>query len=131
MESGAHFKTEWGDQYNRNLHIKDSITRLNDVTSLNAFAILEKHLEVMTDVANLYSTANTMEKREFVNLVFDSNLYYQDGIYRTPSMHEVFAVNSLKMKDKGLLVYEKKRDNFPIIPLSGVAGNRTRVQTSN
>ena len=112
-------------------NIKDSITRLNDVTSLNAFAILEKHLEVMTDVANLYSTANTMEKREFVNLVFDSNLYYQDGIYRTPSMHEVFAVNSLKMKDKGLLVYEKKRDNFPIIPLSGVAGNRTRVQTSN
>lgn len=39
-------------------------------------------------------------KREFVNLVFDSNLYYENGIYRTPTMLNTFSSNSLKIKQK-------------------------------
>ncbi|MFB3388037.1 recombinase family protein [Flavobacterium sp. LAR06] len=109
---------------------KESIKRLSGNSS-EAFKILQKHLEVMTDVSNLYNSGDTLDKREFVKLVFDSNLYYEKGIYRTPTMHHVFAVNHLVMRKKGLLFYEKKRDNFSIIPSSGVAGNRTRVQTSN
>ena len=77
----------------------------------------------------MYSKADIMQKREFVNLVFDSNLYYQQGIYRTPTMLNIFSHNSLKMKEKGYLIYEKKRDDSSIIPSSGAAGSRTLVQT--
>jgi len=109
---------------------KESIKRLSGNSS-DAFKILQNHLDVITDVSNLYSSGTTLDKREFVKLVFDSNLYYEKGIYRTPTMHDIFASNYLIMKEKSLLIYQKKRDNFSIIPSSGVAGNRTRVQTSN
>jgi len=75
--------------------------------------------------------ANIIQKREFVKLVFDSNLYYQDGIYRTPTMIDSLYHNRLIMKEKGLLVCNKKRDDFSIIPSSGVGESRTPVQTSN
>ena len=109
---------------------KESIQRFSTNPS-GAFKILQKNLDLLTDISSVYTKANTLEKREFVNLVFDSNLYYEEGIYRTPTMLHVFTCNQLKMKNKGLLIYEKKRDDFSIIPSSGVAGNRTRVQTSN
>lgn len=109
---------------------KESIQRFSTNPS-GAFKILQKNLDLLTDISSVYTKANTLEKREFVNLVFDSNLYYEEGIYRTPTMLHVFSCNQLKMKNKGLLIYEKKRDDFSIIPSSGVAENRTRVQTSN
>lgn len=66
-----------------------------------------------------------MHKRQFVSMVFDNNLYYQDGIYRTPTMMDMLAHNSLLMKEKGYLIYEKKRDDLAIIPSSGERGIRT------
>ncbi|MNQ64759.1 hypothetical protein D3C85_791940 [compost metagenome] len=71
------------------------------------------------------NNGNTLKKREFVNMVFDTNLYYEKGIYRTPTMMKVFSGNSLVMKDKGVLIYEKKRDDLTIIPSSGTDYNRT------
>ena len=69
----------------------------------------------------IYNKANTLQKREFVNMVFNSNLYYQDGIYRTSTMMDIFANNYLDMKEKGYLVY-KKKDDSSIIPFSGLRG---------
>jgi hypothetical protein len=37
-------------------------------------------------------------------------------------MIEELAHNYLKMKEKPLLIYEKKRENFSILPLCGVRG---------
>jgi site-specific DNA recombinase len=56
----------------------------------------------------VYTSADTIKKREFVSMVFDNNLYYQDGIYRIPTMMDMLAHNSLLMKEKGYLIYEKK-----------------------
>lgn len=84
---------------------------------------------MLGDMKNIYLRADIIQKREFVKLVFDSNLYYQDGIYRTPTMIDVLSCNCLLMKEKELLLYDKKRDDFPIIPSSGVAGN-TIIQNS-
>lgn len=56
----------------------------------------------------IYNKANTLQKREFINMVFNSNLYYQDGIYRTSTMMDIFANNYLEMKEKGYLIYKKK-----------------------
>lgn len=121
----------WYSNYNSTiLSAKEAILRLSKNEG-HAFTILEKNLEMLTDVRYVYSKADILQKREFVNLVFDSNLYYHNGIYRTPTMMNIFSHNYLKMKEKGCLLYEKKRDDFSIIPPSGVGENRTLVQTSN
>lgn len=53
-------------------------------------------------------------------MVFDGNLYYEQGIYRTPTMMEIFSHNASKMEEKGYLIYQKKRDSLSITPQSGV-----------
>lgn len=109
----------WYSTYNHTiLNLKGAIERLGENQS-RAFAILEKNLDLLADMKFVYKQAGTIQKRELVRMVFDNNLYYQDGIYRTPTMMEMFSHNSLLMKEKGCLVYEKKRDDFSIIPSSG------------
>ena len=109
---------------------KSAIERMGTADS-HAFKILHKNLDMLGDMKYVYGNSNILQKREFLKLVFDSNLYYQEGIYRTPTMLNIFSRNHLIMKEKGLLEYHKKRDNFSIIPPSGVGENRTPVQTSN
>ncbi|WP_181390521.1 hypothetical protein [Sphingobacterium athyrii] len=70
-----------------------------------AFGILENKLDMLTDLRYVYDSAETLQKREFVSLVFDNNLYYENRIFRTPTMMEILSHNYLKMKDKGLLLY--------------------------
>ena len=84
-----------------------------------SFKILEKNLNQLTDMKFVYSKANTLQKREFVNIVFDSNLYYENGIYRTPTMLDLFSINHLKMKEENLLIYTKKEILNNRIPFSG------------
>lgn len=48
----------------------------------------------------VYDNAVSLKKREFVNMVFDTNLYYKNGNYRTPTMMV------LKIKNKEVLIYE-------------------------
>jgi len=118
----------WYSNYNSTiLSTKEAIIRLGKNEG-HAFTILEKNLEMLTDIRYVYSKADILQKREFVNLVFDSNLYYQNGIYRTPTMMSILSHNYLKMKEKGCLLYEKKRDDFSIIPPSGVGENRTMFE---
>ena len=90
----------WYATYKYNIeNAKEAIKRLGGNSS-EAFTILNKHLNAMTDISNVYRSANTLEKREFVKLVFDSNLYYENGIYRTPTMLNAFSCNSLIIKQK-------------------------------
>ena len=58
-------------------------------------------------------------------MMFDSNLYYENGIYRTPTMLDLVSHSHLKMKEKGLLIYEKKEELLDEAPLSGERGIRT------
>ncbi len=75
----------------------------------------------------VYSRSDTRQKREFVNLVFDSNLYYRNGIYRTPAIMDIFSHNYLKIREKGYLIYEKKEEFLYEIPLSAPEGTRTPI----
>ncbi len=67
------------------------------------------------------TVSDTLQKREFVNMVFDSNLYYENGIYRTPTMLGLVSHNHLKMKEN-----TKKEGLHQEDPLSGEGGIRTR-----
>lgn len=107
------------------LDLKGAIERLSRDQS-PAYKLLEKNLDLLTDMRYVYCKSDTLQKREFVNLVFDSNLYYENGIYRTPTMMDIFSYNRLKMREKGYLIYEKKEGFRDEIPLSGGSGIRTR-----
>ncbi len=115
----------WYSNYkNSILSLQGAVERLNKNEG-KAFDILEKNLYYLTDMHNVYTTADTLQKRELVSMVFDNNLYYQESIYRTPTLMPILSHNSLLMKEKGFLIYEKKRDDFSIIPPSGERGIRT------
>ncbi|QNL47771.1 hypothetical protein H8S90_13165 [Olivibacter sp. SDN3] len=103
------------------LNLKGAIEKLSNDQS-QAFSILEKNLNLLTDMRHVYSKSNTLQKREFVNMVFDSNLHYESGIYRIPTMLGILSHNHLKMKEKGLLIYEKKEGPLDEDPLSGESG---------
>ncbi|WP_310023824.1 MULTISPECIES: recombinase family protein [Chryseobacterium] len=109
----------WYSIYNAEIiSLKGAIERLSENRSL-AFGILENKLDLLTDLRYVYDAAETLQKREFVSLVFDNNLYYENQIFRTPTMMEILSHNHLKMRDKGLLIYDKKEDLLLKDPLSG------------
>ncbi|MGA9638208.1 recombinase family protein [Flavobacterium sp.] len=112
----------WYSSYNNTIFSCNSAIERLGKFEVRAYSILQKNLEKLVDMRNIYQQADIYQKRELVKLVFDSNLYYQDGIYRTPTMLDLLSRNHLLMKEKGLLLYNKKRDDFSIIPSSGVAG---------
>ena len=115
----------WYSTYTANiLTLQSTMERLSKDQN-RAFKLLDKHLNLLTDMKYVYMQADTLQKRQFVSLVFDNNLYYQNGIYRTPTMMDLLSHNSLLMSEKGYLIYEKKRDNQQVIPLSGERGIRT------
>ncbi len=121
----------WHNNYSYSvLNIKGAIERLSVDTS-DIYELLQKNIKLLTDIPYVYDNSTTLQKREFVTMVFDTNLYYEEGVYRTPTMMNLFKCNLLKMKEKECLFFEEKRDNFTIIPSSGVGENRTPVQTSN
>jgi site-specific DNA recombinase len=73
-----------------------------------AFDILSKNVAMLSDMKYIYQKADILAKREFIKLVFDSNLYYEKGIYRTPTMVPIFFIKAQEMSVKGYLIYEKK-----------------------
>lgn len=112
----------WFSTINNNkITLKASIERLSGDRN-KIYDIVQRNLELLTDLKFVYTKSDTIKKQELIRLGFDNNLYYQDGIYRTPTMLEVLSHNSQVMREKGLLIYEKKREIFSNPPLSGPDG---------
>jgi site-specific DNA recombinase len=117
----------WYGTFNDNvLTIKGAIERLSKNRN-QAFSILDKNLALLGDLRFVYERSETLEKREFIRQVFDTNLYYENGVYRTPYMLPIFSHNQLIMKEKGLLILEKKGDFQTKIPLGAPEGIRTPI----
>ena len=115
----------WYSSYSMTIiELECAIERLNKNQG-HIFDILEVNIGKLGDLKHVYEVSDTLQKRQLVSLVFDSNLYYKDGVYRTPTMLDALSHNSLKMKEKGVLIYEKRGDDFSIIPPSGERGIRT------
>jgi site-specific DNA recombinase len=93
------------------------------------FKLLQTQLVKLTDLNALYQEATILQKQQLVWLGFERQLYYQDGVARTPSVLPIFYHNELILREKKLLYIEKKRDFLAKIPSGGGEGNRTPVQT--
>ncbi|HEY8956479.1 recombinase family protein, partial [Chitinophaga sp.] len=111
--------------YKEKIAVMESKIEMYNRNTDTVYTILNKNIDMFSDMKFVYEKMEVLEKRELIKLVFDSNLYYQNGVYRTPTMMEIFTHNCLIMKEKNVLIYEKKRDNFSVIPHSGERGIRT------
>jgi site-specific DNA recombinase len=119
----------WYKQYTQEASALTSEIRKLKTNHQHAFQKLSGHLHKLSDMHYIYSKCSMEDKQSFIKLVFDNNLYYENGIYRTPTMMQMFAHNSLKMKEKGLLIYKKIGENRNDFPLSDPTGNRTPVSS--
>ena len=109
----------WYSTYSEHiLALTASIERLSSNPG-KAFEILDSKLDLLGDIRQIFNKSDILQKRDFVNMVFDGNLYYEQGIYRTPTMMDIFSHSASKMEEKGYLIYQKKRDNISVIPQSG------------
>ena len=115
----------WFSNYSQEiLRLKGQIEEAS-VNEIQAYKIMDRNLGLLSDMGFVFSNASTIQKQELIKLLFDENLYYENGIYRTPTFLEIFAHNHLKMRDKGLLIYKKKEEFREEIPLSREEGIRT------
>ena len=68
----------------------------------------------MPQLSNLqwqYDQADLHTKQAILRTVFNSQLYYHDGIYRTPYILPAFALKAATLKEKGLLIIEQPLQN--------------------
>jgi site-specific DNA recombinase len=90
------------------------------------FGLLRENIGFLTDIGGVYVRADTRQKQELIRTVFDQALYYQDGIYRTPYLIPELAHNELVLKEKGLLIVEKKTGLSCENPLSHASTEQAR-----
>jgi DNA invertase Pin-like site-specific DNA recombinase len=94
----------WSGNYNTEISsLKSSIFRLN-IDHSPVFLILDKHMQTLTDLKYVYDQADSMKKRVLISLGFDSNLYYENGVYKTPTILEAFIGDQMKLSGNSLLI---------------------------
>ena len=119
----------WSGNYNSEINVIGAdIHRLGKQDS-HLLNVLSRNLSMATDMRGMFEKADTITKQEFIKVGFDNNLYYENGIYRTPTMLDCLAHNHLIMREKKLLIFQKKGDFPEKIPVGGAGGIRTLVQT--
>jgi site-specific DNA recombinase len=99
------------------LTIKAAIERLSgDQNAI--YKIVKRNLEGLSDLGYVFGKASALQKQELIRIGFDNNLYYENGVYRTPTMIEILTHKTQEMSDLGLLEYQKKGGLFSNPPLS-------------
>lgn len=102
----------------KEINMKMEIDRLTQDNS-QTWLLLNAELDKLRDVTYIYKSATTVQKQEFVRLVFDSSLFFLKPSYRTNYIMSVFAHNTKKMNDLGLLIFNEKADFTGKICLGG------------
>jgi hypothetical protein len=87
-----------------------------------AWLLLRSELSKLTDMKGVWDKAGTIQKQSLVSQVFDKQLYYREGVYRTPYIMPIFLRNTLILKEKNLLIYEKSEGFSMGIPSGGAGG---------
>ena len=124
------------DTYNRwhtditqkKINLSAQISKLSQDQS-EVWTLLDNQLERLQDLSGLYTSANTLQKQSILKRVFDSKLYYREGVYRTPYIMPVFTRNLLILKEKKLLIYDKSGVKDLRIPSGGADGTLIELLT--
>lgn len=99
------------ETYNR--IISEKRIQLNDLLSQQAalktdtaeyYNRLYQLLDRLSDIKTHWLNFDLTSKQRFIKQVFERNLSYRDGYYRTPFLHPVFSLKALPDKDFPLIV---------------------------
>lgn len=88
-----------------------------------AWYLMHSEIEKLGDLDYVYTAMPTEQKQQMVRIVFDSRLYYQQKIYRTPYVLDIFKHNLLILKQKQLLELDEKREFLAKLPSGGAHGS--------
>ncbi|PYF68392.1 recombinase family protein [Pedobacter nutrimenti] len=98
---------KWYSEYSNKLNsLRESIEKLKYQVD-KAINILEQNLDLLVDMKHIYKQAALLQKRELIRMIFDDNLYYENGIYKTPTLISALQHHFLFRKEGGYLLYEK------------------------
>jgi hypothetical protein len=102
-EVGADTYHKWHDEFSQKLlQLKQETSKLKHGEDEIRF-LLQGELSKLSDLEYVYSSATIPQGQELLRRVFDSRLYYQKGIYRTPYMMSIFHRSTLILSEKKLL----------------------------
>lgn len=112
----------WHTDYTqRKIDLRQQMERLGSSIG-EKYLLISNEIQKLTDLSYAYEKASVVNKGNMIRLVFDSKLYYQEGVYRTPYIMPLFLRNTLILKEKNLLIYEKSGDLGEKIPSGGAGG---------
>jgi hypothetical protein len=77
----------------------------------------------MADLHWYYTGAAVESKQSFVRVVFDNQLFYQDQVYRTTYLMDIFKPKALILKEKRLLIYEQPPVDNGILAIRAPKGS--------
>lgn len=86
-------------------------------------------LLIVSDLRQSFASLPLEKKHQFVNWVFDSSLMYENDIYRTPYLPDVFQHNLQTLKEKGLLEIVAPIRNLGETPNRSGIGSPVEHQT--
>lgn len=92
--------------------------RLQSTSDEGFMRNIEIMLPKLLDLKYAYSLMTLDKKRRFLKILFGENLTYEDNIYRTPELNELFSHKSLVLKEKGLLQSNPLPEIGKVVPLS-------------
>lgn len=101
----------YNDLTKKRIKLRAEIENLSQSKN-NLNVLLHSELDKLSNLQDIYFNASTIEKQQFIRLLFDNQLYYQDHMYRTSYMLPLFEHNLLILKEKKLLIVERKRRNL-------------------
>lgn len=64
------------------------------------YMLLKHEIQKLSDLSAVYLSATVPQKQELLRKGFDNGLYYQNGLYRTPYMMEIFHHSILILSQK-------------------------------
>jgi site-specific DNA recombinase len=105
------------------------LTKLN--TNYHAYwDKLNQMLAVLSDLRAEFEKLTLDRQHQFINWVFDNSLSYENNIYRTAYLNELFRHNLLTLKEKGLLEIVAPVKVLGITPRSTRPGNSVEPEHS-
>ncbi len=98
---------KWYSRYSADISsLRHQLSEAESITE-GKWELLRKNIHKLGNIKSLYNMATLMQKQMFLRAVFNSELHYSEGIYRTPFLHPLLSHNTLILKEKRLLIVEQ------------------------
>lgn len=119
----------WHGEFTDKIRLKKAEIEKADKDQNEVYFLLQNELHKLSDLKHIYSSSTTIQKQELLRTVFDSGLYYQNDLYRTTYLMQIFHHNLLILKEKKLLELDQNKKTGYEIRSGGGDRIRTGVQT--